>query len=134
MIPETTLALDEVEISEETQPSLTYALDIENNRIRGKTDDLDAIKQAVFLILAVERFEHLIYSFDYGTERKELIGKSKDYVMSEVKRLITEALTEDDRIDSVDSFKFEQEKKSLHVNFVCNTIYGDLESEVTIDV
>ena len=53
-------------LEDETQPSLTYALDAENGRIRGKVDGLEAVKQAVYLVLSTERFAHLIYSWNYG--------------------------------------------------------------------
>ena len=55
-------------LEDETQPSLTYALDAENGRIRGKVDGLEAVKQAVYLVLSTERFAHLIYSWNYGAE------------------------------------------------------------------
>ena len=42
-------------LEDETQPSLTYALDAENGRIRGKVDGLEAVKQAVYLVLSTER-------------------------------------------------------------------------------
>lgn len=44
-------------------------------------------------------------------ELQDLIGKPMDYVMVEVERRITEALTQDDRIDSVDNFEFEVHRK-----------------------
>ena len=41
-------------------------------------------------------------------------------------RRITEALKQDDRIESVDSFEFDySEKGILHVTFCVHTIYGD---------
>ena len=58
--------------------------------------------QAVYLILNVERYAFPIYSRDYGSELSDLIGTPRDYAISEIKRRITEALTQDDRITSVD--------------------------------
>lgn len=49
MIPTTDTDLLTLEIKE--QPGMTYALDVENNRIRGTVDGLDAVRQAVYLIL-----------------------------------------------------------------------------------
>ena len=46
MIPE--VEADMIDIEVETEPSRTYALDIENGRIRGIADELEAVKQAVY--------------------------------------------------------------------------------------
>ena len=116
----------------QTQPSLTYALDIEHNRIRGEVDNLESLRQAVYLILNTERYAYLIYSWNYGVEFKELIGRPKEYVLSEIKRCITEALLQDDRITAVDGFAFGVGKKTVHVTFTVHTIFGDIESEVEI--
>lgn len=109
------------------QPGYTYKLDIGKGCIRGFTDDEDALLQAVYLILSVERYQYLIYSQGYGVELADLIGKPKDYVMSEVKRRITEALTQDDRIISLDDWEFESTKKSMFVSFTVHSIYADIE-------
>ena len=74
-------------LEDETQPSLTYALDAENGRIRGKVDGLEAVKQAVYLALSTERFAHLIYSWrscraSSGMDRTQLTT-SADLTMDE---------------------------------------------------
>ena len=119
-------------LEDETQPSLTYALDAENGRIRGKVDGLEAVKQAVYLVLSTERFAHLIYSWNYGAELDGFIGQPKEYVLSEIKRRISDALLQDDRITAVDNFKFETKKNSVHVIFTVHSVFG--ETEVTTDV
>src|SRR5690606_42159936 len=70
----------EIEVEEEQQPSLTYAIDFEKGRIRGMIDELEAVKQAVFLILQTERYRYLIYSDDYGSELEGLIGRDPLFV------------------------------------------------------
>lgn len=130
MIPKVNSDLLTLDI--QTQPSLTYALDIEHNRIRGEVDNLESLRQAVYLILNTERYAYLIYSWNYGVEFKELIGRPKEYVLSEIKRCITEALLQDDRITAVDGFAFGVGKKTVHVTFTVHTIFGDIESEVEI--
>ena len=119
-------------LEDETQPSLTYALDAENGRIRGKVDGLEAVKQAVYLVLSTERFAHLIYSWNYGAELDGFIGQPKEYVLSEIKRCISDALLQDDRITAVDNFKFEAKKNAVHVIFTVHSVFG--ETEVTTDV
>ena len=119
-------------LEDETQPSLTYALDAENGRIRGKVDGLEAVKQAVYLALSTERFAHLIYSWNYGAELDGFIGQPKEYILSEIKRRISDALLQDDRIAAVDNFEFETIKNAVHVTFTVHSVFG--ETEVTTDV
>ena len=128
MIPKTDDDLLTLEV--ETQPSLTYALDIEHGRIRGMVDNLESIRQAIYLILSTERYAYLIYSWDYGVELVELIGKPKEYALPEIKRCITEA--QDDRVTAVDGFEFETGKETVHVTFTVHSIFGDLEVETDV--
>ncbi|WP_405761578.1 DUF2634 domain-containing protein [Anaerovibrio slackiae] len=133
-LPQTGDDIDLMEFAIEEQPSYTYKLDIDKGRIRGMTDEADAMLQAVYLILSVERYQYPIYSFNYGVELADLIGQPKDYVMSEAKRRITEALTQDDRIESVDGWAFETTKKSVIVTFTVHTIFGDIETTKEVAV
>ncbi len=130
MIPKTDTSM--VTLTTQTQPSHTYALDAERGRIYGMTDKLDAMRQAVYLVLRTERYTELIYSWNYGTELASLIGQPPREVQSELKRRVREALLQDDRITDVDSFVFTIEKKKVHAAFVVHTVFGDIESEVEI--
>ena len=127
-LPHTGDDIDLMEFTLEEEPSYTYKLDIDKGRIKGMTDEADAMLQAVYLILSVERYQYPIYSYNYGVELADLIGQPKDYVMSEAKRRITEALTQDDRIESVDEWAFETTKNSVIVTFVVHTVFGDIET------
>ncbi len=133
-LPQSGDDLDLVEFAMEQQPSRTYKLDIKRGRVKGITEDADALLQAVYLILSVERYQYPIYSYNYGVELVDLIGQPKDVAMSEVKRRITEALTQDDRIDSVDGWAFETSGKLLTVTFTVHSIYGDIDVRKEVDV
>ena len=109
----------------EINPSKTYYLDTDKNRIIGMCDDEVAIRQAVYMILNTERFEHLIYSWNYGVEFKNLIGENKTYVIPELERVIKEALIQDDRIKDVNNFEFKSEKKNILVTFNVVTDIGE---------
>jgi hypothetical protein len=122
-----TSPIEEVEI-----PSRTYKILLENDRISGYIDGLDAIIQAIYLILNTERYRHVIYSWDYGVELLELYGKPMPYVMSEAERRIKEALMQDDRIVDVTNFNFEPNGKRLHVTFDVITDYGTVQVDKDI--
>ena len=120
---------------EQIEPSLNYKMNLDRERIIGKCDELEAMKQVIFKILNTERYEYPIYSWDYGVELKDLIGRPMSYVLPELERVITEALEADDRIDSVDNFEFEVNKNKVSVTFTVHTIFGDLENdEVGVEV
>lgn len=111
----------------EEQPTKTYKMDLETMRIIGSVDGLDAMRQAVFKILNTERYNYMIYSWNYGVEMTDLIGQDKGVAYPEIKRNITEALLQDDRITSVDSFEFTSEREKVNVTFTVHTIEGDIE-------
>lgn len=113
---------------DDRMPSYTYYIDFDRNRIIGTVDDIEAVKQAIYLILQIERYESLIYNFYYGTEFDSLIGKSKELITSELERRIREALLEDDRIVRVTDFTIEFTSDKAIVEFTVNTIFGDIES------
>ena len=116
------------------QPGYTHKLDIDRKRVSGMTDKREALYQAIYLILNVERYVYPIYSRNYGSEFSDLIGKPKDYAMSEMKRRITEALLQDDRITSLSDWEFEPGRKSVRASFVVHTIYGDIEASKEVDI
>lgn len=134
VLPTTGDDLDLIAFKFNVQPGLTHKLDIDRSRVRGMTDGRNAVLQAVYLILNVERYAYPIYSRNYGSELSDLIGKPKDYAMSEIKRRITEALMQDDRIISLSDWEFETGRKSVRVSFVVHTIYGDVEATKEVDV
>lgn len=130
MIPQTT-QYDFTEIAE--QPTRTYNVDFENGRVSGFADGLSAIRQAVFLILNTQRFKHLIYSWSYGNELSSVFGKDIELAKSEVKRIITEALTQDERITAVEGFDFRCVKRGeLEVRFNVITKYGILNESIEV--
>lgn len=113
-----------------TQPTHTYKMNLEANRILGYTDKLEAMKQAIYKILLTERYQYVMYSWNYGIELLDLYGEPVSYVCPELERRITEALTYDDRIESVTDFNFDITRKGVvHVSFTAHTIFGDVQAE-----
>ena len=134
MIPKNT-SIDFTNDFEFKEPSSnTFRLDIEGNKIYGYTNTIEAMKQAIYLILNVERYEYLIYSWNYGVELSDLFGKPINYVIVELERRITEALLQDSRIKSVENFEFSHEKNRVFCKFKAVTIYGDVESEKVVNI
>ncbi len=116
------------------QSSNTFRLDIENNVILGFTDNQEAMKQAIYLILSIERYKYPILSWNYGVEFDDLFGMPMSWVIPEVKRRISEALLQDTRITAVDGFEFEPGKGKLTVNFTARTIYGEIPIQKEVNI
>ena len=133
MIPEQAIDLTNLEI--ENQPSRTYKLDFERKRIGGMIDNEQAIMQMVMKILSTERYAYVIYSSQYGVELDRLIGQDYDFIVSDLERTITEALTADDRVIDITDFQINKIGiDKMEVSFTVNTFDGsvDIETEVAI--
>lgn len=106
----------------------TYAMQLDGDRIRGKIDDRKAMEQAIYKILLTERYQYLIYSWNYGIELKDLFGKPIPYCCVELERRIKEALLQDIRITNVYNFEFENPKfETILVKFTTDTIFGEID-------
>ncbi len=122
--------------SQAPMPSKTYRMNIEEETVSGIiTEDLEAVRQAVYKILNTERYKHVIYSSDYGVELADLFGKPMPYVIPEIPRRIEEALLVDDRITKVDSFDLQYDKQgNVNCYFVVHSIFGNIEMERSVKV
>ena len=133
MIPSTNTILS-TDLEVETQPSKNYKMHFEQNIINGFCDELEAMQQVIYKILNTERYQHIIYSWNYGIELLDLYGEPVTYVCPELQRRITEALIQDDRITSVDNFEFDTSKKrTVKVTFTVHTIFGNVENEKVVN-
>lgn len=124
MIPKTDMDID-LQTIEDVEVSKTYKL--LDSKIQGYTDNLEALKQAIYKVLNTEKYEYSIYSFNYGIELENLIGKDIIYVKIELKRRIIECLMEDERIINVDNFNFIDKGDELLCTFSVTSIYGELD-------
>lgn len=133
MIPSSSELLS-LDLTVEEQPTQTYAMELDSDRVRGYTDGIEAMKQAVFKILNTERYQYVMYSWNYGIELADLFGMPKSYVVPELERRITEALTWDDRIDDVTDFTFDTSKRGVvYTTFTVQTIFGAVDGDLEVN-
>ena len=119
----------------EELPSLTYRLDLDNGRIVGKVDKLEAVNQAIRKAIITPRFKCLIYDNQYGSEIKDTVtdeSATEELIRAEIPRLVEDALLCDGRILKVYDFEFEFNEDSCNVHFTADTIYGTTEVEEVI--
>lgn len=126
MLPNQYIDLSESDFEvEEEQNTETYKMHILLETINGKTDEQEAMIQAIYKILNTERYAYPIYSDNYGIELIDLIGEDAEWVCPELQRRIEEALLQDERIKEVSDFDFTIEDDKIHVSFTASTIFGD---------
>ena len=119
---------EDLEVQAEEEKELAdYEIDFETGKLTGRTvTGLDAIKQWVKIVLITERYLFPQYSWNHGSDLNTLIGQGydEDYITTEVKRMISEALSVDDSIIDFDELNIEMKGDRLSVSFVIDTIYG----------
>jgi hypothetical protein len=125
--------IEDVEVIDPlTLPTKTYRLDFEKGCCAGMIDDVEALKQWMFKVLSTIRFNHIIYSDEYGFE--EMIGKEQIYVRAELPRRVKEALLINERITAIEDMTlFFQDDKCL-LKYTCISVYGKFPVEVDFNV
>ena len=89
----------------------------------------EAIKVWVYKALLVPRYQYSVYSWDYGSELMDLIGKAytPSLTKSEAKRYIEEALKINPYILDVNVIDTDFKDSMLSANIKITTIYGESE-------
>lgn len=134
MIPATDTDISILTLGALEMPSNTFFFDLDGRRVRGYADRREAMKQAIYLIIYTERYTYPIYSWNYGAELDGLIGQPIPYVLPEIKRRVTEALLQDDRITGVDNWEFEVRRGVVSATFTAHTIWGDIDAAAEVNV
>lgn len=116
------------------QPDLTWNINKGTQRIEGNITGWAAVRQAVEIILNVERFRWQIYRPYSGMQWNGLIGQDPGYVAAELQRRIREALMMDDRVTGISNFNYTIEGDKLTASLTVNTVYGDTDTSVEVNL
>lgn len=116
----------------ESQPGKTWYIDKTTNRIHGECDGWLAARQAVEVILNVERFRWQIYLPSSGMQWEGLIGQDAGYVAAELQRRVREALMMDDRVRGISNYTYSVEGDALRASFTVNTVFGEYDTGVEV--
>lgn len=114
------------------QPSLTWIADPVTHRLRGRGDNYEAVRQAVEVIVNVERFRWQIYSPNFGTDFTGLLGNEPGFVASELQRRLSDAFLPDSRILGISDFAYEFENGVLTAAVTVNTVFGSVKASVEV--
>ena len=92
----------------------------------------EAIKVWIYKAIKTNRYQHEIYSWDYGCEIESLIGKGFEFgfIKSETKRYVEEALLINPYITKINKIDVEFNKDVLTAYVDLETVYGRLDMYV----
>lgn len=92
----------------------------------------EAIKVWVYKAIKTVRYQHEIYSWDYGCEIESLIGRGFQlgFIAAETKRFIREALNVNPYITYINKIDVTFEGDTLRASVYLETIYGSLSVQV----
>lgn len=105
-----------------------YGIDFKTGELTGRiVKGIEAIKVWIYLALHTERYKHVIYSWDYGSETESLIGKSytQEFLEMELPRMIEDCLSVNSYITSLSDFSITLEDDKLTGSFLVHTSLGD---------
>ena len=89
----------------------------------------EALRVWIYKALKVDRFQYEIYSWNFGSEISDLMGKgyTPALTQSEIKRYIEEALSTNPYIEEVKIEETSFKDNTLSVKLTVNSIYGNME-------
>lgn len=131
MLPQSNIDLSRGIVFQD-QPSLTWIADPVTNRLRGRGDNWEAVRQAVEVIVNVERFKWQIYTPNFGTDYDGLLGTEPGYAASELRRRLEDAFLPDNRILGIKDYAYSFKDVSLTVTFTALTVFGDVPGSMEV--
>ena len=103
-------------------------------QIQGFVTDLLALQQSIHKRLETQQFDYPIYSFHYGVNWRDLIGREPEYIRPELIRMVRETLSRDDRITQVSGFEFEFQGDTCICSFCVRSIFGEFRDNVEVKI
>ena len=107
-----------------------YEIDFNTGQLTGRiVEGKEAIAVWIWLVLQTPRYRYYVYTWDYGNEFEDLIGKgyTEEYIEAEAQRMTEDCLLVNENIQSITEFSVSMEGDTLTVSFTANTIYGEIE-------
>lgn len=124
--------IDLDDIIDESLPTNTFLVNDDAEQIAGMNDGIEAMRQAVEIILTTKRFNYQIYSGNFGIELDDLIGEDPDYIESTLPERIRDAFSVDDRILREENYSFQVIGDKMLVSFNVVTVFGTFSEVVQI--
>lgn len=114
----------------------TWYIDWERKRIDRYATEYEELAQTIQRALMTDRFYYPIYTWQYGSELKDLIGtKTIKYIEGAVRKDVKDALAFEDRVLNIDNVtvKFIDDHSYL-INVQISTTLGTIRRELKYNV
>lgn len=98
-----------------------------------KIENIEALKIWIQKNIYTDIKSEKIYT-KFGVDIIRLLNQSlpQSFLEEEIKRQVKDALISNDKITNINDFIFERNGRTLNCGFTCETIYGDILSEVAL--
>ena len=106
-----------------------YGIDFAKGQLTGKiVEGKEAIKIWIWNCLQTQRFRYPIYSWDYGADMEQYIGRavSKEFLQTDCENEIRSALLVNPYISDITDFEVDR-KDQMFVSFRAVTKFGEVE-------
>lgn len=121
------------ELKEADDTLVEYEVDFSTGQLTGKVvTGIDAIKVWIWIALHTTRYRYIIFSWDYGNELEDLIGKnySKEYIDTVIPNMVKDCLLINNHILDVNSFSINFCNDKLTCKFNVVTDQGEMMIDV----
>ena len=125
------------ELTEELPQPSEYEIDLNTGKLTGRiVKDIEAIKMWIYLALNTPRYRYSIFTWNYGSDTDELIGKpyTKEATQSEIERMTEECILQCPYITEISNIETEFAGSKLTIYLTVQTDYGEVEQEVSLNV
>ena len=129
--------IDPEDLSLKIRESKTWLLNKDKQRVISKhINDLEAVKQAVYIHLGIENRSSFIHTEGFGVKFAQFYGKDIDLVKAKLPDVVKDALAWDERILDVNNFEFEELDHGRILKFSCEitSCYGEFNYEGELNV
>lgn len=94
----------------------------------------EAIKVWIWCCLQTQRFRYPIYSWDYGADMEQYIGRavSREFLQTDCEDEIRSAMLVNPYISDVTDFNVERKDDQMHISFRVITRFGEMEVEQSV--
>lgn len=138
MLPKNLSYINSEDIKPAERVSRTFRLDHEKGRVISQPiDGQEAIAQAIWINLGIEKGVWEIHTSEYGVEFAKLYGSDKQLAKAQLEMIIKRALGWDERIYSTSNYVISEingENDSLSVDFDVRSSAGTFRTGVTVHV
>lgn len=141
-IPNTLTEVTDLQTTTELPVFRELAFDFETGQLKTRdgqyyyVEKNEAIKVWIYKALFASRYTYLAYSTNYGNEIYTLVGRylDREILLSELRRMIEEALLCNPYIISLTDFDITQKGSKVTCNFSVNTVYGSVAQAYNYEV